>query len=420
MDETTQGASLGAALDGIFTAEPAEDPTAEQTPTGDTTSGNQEDGQEIQQAEGQEVDTPEIEDDFTDEEAEQTPTDATGRRIVDKNRFNMILGSHRAMRDMKAALGGELPSVEEIQTAQNVHADVQSMAADMESGDPQRVSGFVDYWTQHNPQSLPAFVERGIVRMRDTAPEQYQELQGAFNSNLMDSLYAKAGELRASNSAEFKDFMFATQVLNWYLTGDYKEVEDVKVTDPLDERLGRLQEYEQRIAANQANEARLNTQRFQSSVNSTLTNASREAIANALKPVAEAYKDKPTMMEGLQTTLLNRAKAAVQADKNWLAQFNRAKEHAGRTRTRQDVERVVGMFKQRFDRAIAAHRSAVIKEANSRELASNKSAHANGAASEARREPGTGGGSPRPITGTQAVQDAFKSGSVKAVLDAMF
>lgn len=422
MGDVAQG-GVDASLDSIFSeftgdAGQTDDNAQDTVTTGDASSDS---GSGDAATETDELNLPvdSEDEDFTDEEAQQTPEDEEGRRIVAKRRFDMIYNSHKSLRSLKEALGGDLPSAEQIKANMDLAADTVAMEADLESGDPERVGNFLKYWTNEAPQAIPALVERGIVAMRESAPEAFAELQGAFNENLLDGLYARAAQFKQANDPQFKDFVYAVQVLDWSLRGDYREVDSLSAPDPLDERLQKIQEAEQRQQEQRNSMAQAQTAQWVKSVNNSLSTVISTEVDGALKDLAATFESRPRLFNSVKMSLVQAAKADMKADRNWLIQFNRVKEQAMRTRDPRAVKSLTDLYQTRFARALKTHRREVIREATGAELTNNQSAHdrANNAAK--RKEP-SGGGSPKPLNANQALEKARSARDVDGMLNALF
>lgn len=421
-EPTTQGATdIGAALDGIIGGA---DSSGDNSANDNATTGvdNASDDAVDEGAAGVDdtsVDDtqPEEDEEWTDEEAANTQTDETGRRIVSKRRFDHLYSVYKQVREIKNALGGELPSIDELKRNSDAYTSLLEMTADLESGNPDKIGNFVDYWSQANPDALIGIIDHGVARLRESQPEAYRELSGVFAKQIIDDFYIRAAQFKGK--PEYDDLVFAAQTLEYELTGNYRDGNEVVAPDPVDQRLERARRIEEEAQRRAEESRRAEVGRIKQELDLSLNEAVSASLNEGLSRITDAFKSKPNLLNSIRKSVNDAARGAMKGDRAWLLQFQRSYGDAVRSGRPESIKAVAEMFKQRYDRAVKQVRAPIIKEATGSVMDGSAQRHAAHQSQASKTEP-TGSGSAKPNKASAAIDEAKAKRDPRALIDAIF
>jgi hypothetical protein len=357
---------------------------------------------------------------ISEDEASKLPSTKDGKsRIVPKNRWDHVYGVYKQAKAIEQALGS-VPSVEEIQTFSRAYENTQLMMSDIESGDESRVGNFVKYWSKKSETALPQLVSQSIDTLATTSPEQYNVLVDHFEDQIVSRMYEKAAQMKAARDPYYQKYLFGVQSLDYQRSKGYREDDDIVPPDPVQQKLERASQIERNQRERDVRASNEAATLFRQGVDGDITAARTASVDQALTPIAEQYKGKPTLFNAIQDNLTKQAVKMVTENRVFQAKYQPLRERAERTRNVELADEAIKAYKNQFELAVKKLAPSILKEANSRIVAENQAKHAAAKASAAKREP-SGTGSPvSPKITNGKYQSAAEKRDLFSAVDGLF
>jgi hypothetical protein len=355
--------------------------------------------------------------DWTDEEHQATPSDESGKhRIVAKNRFDALYKVYKAAKALEGTFG-HLPTPEEAQQYLAATADLELMTADLSSGDPERVQRFVEHWGQAAPEALPLLAEAALTAAVRANPQFYQQLQSSLISDTIQGLYRQVAALRNTNPGEFRKQLYAVQMLDWMINGDYRDAAELEQApqEESDPRLQRLQQLEAEELRRAEAARSMAIDSFNQRLSNTMAEIRESVISKALAPVAASFEGRPTLLGAIKDTLVRSAVDEMRSDQLFMARFTAARDRAFQSGDENALNSAMQIYNERFSRAVRGMRDKVIREVTGQLVAQNQATHQALEKSSQRREPGSTGAAPNPLSG-----DRFREAVQRRDFEAAF
>lgn len=431
MDNTTT--DLGSSLDSVLSDSSLTNENVSDAPAGDEAATNTEETPAVEPVETPAVEpevapepeateTPAPEDDpdreWTDEEHEKTPLTNDGkRRIVDKNRFDTLYRVYKQARDIER-VWGKLPNAEEFQGIARTALAVEEMAADVASGDPDRVSRFVDHWLGQSPDALPHVIDHAVSKLKAGNPELYTQFQGVIAKDAVNRMYAHAAQLKAAGNPDHEKFLYAAQMSDWFLNQDYKDASELEKLQPADPRMERLERLEREAAERRQREQEAAVRAFQSKTNTELMSARNTALDESLKTVGQYFADRPETFSHIKKSLSEKAVEEMRSDNLFQSRFRTAIDRARRSGDEGAFKAVVDLYRERFSRAVRNHQQAIVREATVRTTEQNKATHNALSRQAAKKEPAGAAATAAPVK-DEKFREALKSGGFSAAIESL-
>lgn len=341
------------------------------------------------------------EEEWSDEEHANTPSDETGKnRIVAKNRFDSLYRVYKQAKELESIVG-HLPSTEEAQQMVAVVADYELMQADLLSGDPQRAARFAQHWLDVAGEAQPVVVAGVLDTIREANPSLYGAIQSGMATEALQSVYSRVAGMRESDPSQFAKALYAVQMVDWMLRGDYLEANDLQSLNApeVDPTEVRLRELEAREAKRLAEQRQAADAMFETRLTNHLASVRDTEVERALSSVASAFSGREKTFSAIREALVRAAFQDLEGDTIFNARFAAARDRAMLTGDEKDVQAASKLFSERFSRALRQRREGIVREVTGQLAEQSKATHSTLQRSAGRMEPRGGSGAAAPVTG---------------------
>jgi hypothetical protein len=376
-------ASVDAAVD---TPTPATDPAPEPEPLAapepdaDPEPEQVDQVTEPEQQPEQATDEPEAELDPADELTPDRVSDNGKTLHFSKQKAERLL----AARDFQTKVAEVIPnaSVEEIQKHYNRSVTASEMVADFDSGDPDRVGKWADFWLgeKASQQSVITFAQIAAHVLPQAHPEAFAVIEKAALGGLAQRLYDEARQTGNEQA------LFLAQHLDVRTRGRFISKENLAAQNPEDAE--RQQFYRERDQWN--NERRAEMQRQQATrsaqVDQAISGVKSSVIDEALDKVAASFKDKP-QWKHMHRDLVEHIDQALSGNPAFQRQINLQKSKAVQDPSGNAQKELEAMMRQFAKQVVDKHRKGVIEAATGTVISASKQAHEVAQQTAARKEP---------------------------------
>jgi hypothetical protein len=301
-----------------------------------------------------------------------------GKRInIEAPRFDKIYAGHKFAEQIRQFA----PTLEDAQNHYLRSNDFRHMEADFASGDPANIEEFLNFWERQSPEGFSAMTQRAIERA--PAPVREQMASG-FLTSKSDELYARAAETGDAND------LYKARMFEWSHTGQYR-TEALPKVDPLAARERSIQERETRL--NQADQQRAEGQwkGWSQQTHQAIRTSLDSKIDQALGPVKDRFTDAPELFNALRDQIRLQTIQGIEADAEWLRNFNLDFRSARRTMSPGDRQALAGSYIAKADQILTAKAAPLISQATKVLVQKNQDAnaqHARGADKRGSATPG--------------------------------
>lgn len=338
--------------------------------------------------------------------------------VYPADRGRNIYEAYKLAKEAETVIGEPL-SLEALQDRQTAHDWVTNQKIDFisPSADDQR-NVFANIFREaaaainngeigHDP--LETAADAFMATLRHMAPEHYEAATTKIFTDQLQSFYDKAAETGNEK------LLRSVQNLDHFLTGKYKQDDEVKrsnpKTDPLADRERMLTEREQRIERHRQQQA-VAAWRDWNTQTSTLAKDSVKSLieGHITEPIRKAFEAMPNGSQHIQNihTLLDaEVRDAIAKDQNWKAQkanLLRQAEWAPTEQARETIRQaLLSRYKQSVAKVLQAKAPGIIS-AQTHGLKTASAARNQRQAAAAQQKGAVGGGTPpaRNIPGSAA------------------
>lgn len=289
----------------------------------------------------------------------------------------------------------------------------EEMLADFDSGDPQRVGNFIDYWFSKEapPAAVNTFASQFLDRLPHAAPEAFRQFQTRSNQALTQGLYEKAV------STNDDQLLLLAQNLDMRQRGSFLEKADFQQQrDPFAAERQRFEQERSAFNKEREAEAQRRLQDRVQGIQRTVDSAKTQAIEEALKPVEKQFRSQPQWKHMLRD-LTEHVESALSANQPWQRQFEMARQRAANDPSGKATEQLTAMLKQFIAPVVARNRKAVIEAATGTVMQASAKAHEQGKQTAARREPASPAGPAQRLTHTQKLRETGEKGGFDAAFN---
>lgn len=345
--------------------------------------------------------------------ADETTPDGESRDgksfLVRKQKWTKMLAARDTLDRITSAVPNATP--ESIQGYYDQAVTFDQMVADFDSGEPERVSAFTNYWLSNEaPQAArETFASQVLERLPQAAPQVYQQFHRRSEQNLVHSMY----QLALQRGDE--DLLKAAQHFDYVKRGRFLEKEHLQQQqrDPLAEERQRFEQERQQFQNEQRQAAQRELQARTQQLDQTVKDLRNSEIEKALDPVKAQFKDKPQWRHMLRD-LTEKVEESINANPAWQRQFALARERAIKDPSGQAAEALSTMVRNFVQPIVANNRKAVIGAATGTVITAANEAHKVAQKQAARREPAATGAPVQRGVLDARMQEAVKKGDAEA------
>lgn len=309
------------------------------------------------------------EDDLIGEEIKPDSVSDGGKTLHFRaSKAHKLLEAQAFQRGIQEQIPGA--TLDDIKQAYSHAVTLRSMADDFDSGDPQRVGQFVDFWLdpqKANPASVSVMADKMLNVLPNISPGIYDQVEKSVVGQFTDKLYRQAKD--TGDEALFT----LAQHLDHRLTGKYLQKEDFTVRNPEQDRLRELEEENRRLNE-ERQRARIETIRQRDAqLSADLSSVVNEEIEKALVPWA-AFKDKP-QWKYMVSELAEQVEAARKAAGSWSREFENDRRAMIDRPSEEAKQRLIARQRNLVKTVVARHRNDVTARHTGQILAQSAQTH---------------------------------------------
>ncbi len=314
----------------------------------------------------------------------------------------------------------EIGSLDEVKSMAEKAIDLDAMHAHFAAG---KVDSFLTYWGKKSPQGLAQMGQRLAERAKTEFPEAYDQMGSSFIKDLSDHFYqayarSPEAEKKDANSSASK-YLFGAQILEWFLTDQFKTPEQLSAAPTVDPRLGDIERREADLRRQTSERQKADWQSFEEGTYADIRKGINAKYSEALKPIARLEKEEPLVWKGAIAELRAAVEAATSEDKIFHQRFGLRFEQSQQSMSAQDRKALVEMFINRVERAINAAKPKIIESASRKFVAASAEQHRRSAESASRTEVSPGGGPSSPTVTNPKYAEAKKAKDVEGMVKSL-
>lgn len=348
-------------------AEPAEEPPAEEEPDAEATE------KEADAEEEPEADT----DKEDDAEGEITPdkTSDDGKTLHFRAaKAHRLLKANKDMEAIQEAIPDA--SLDTLKAHYESHVAFRRMAADVQSGEPDKVQNFMESMfgdSEVAKTALPQVAAQLPAFLQKANPDALSHLESQVHTVLIGNLYRLA-----QKSGADQDWALA-QSLDKRITGNYQAKSDSAAPDGapddnLRQREERLAQEKREFDVRLRNESAQQKQHAQSALQQELDTTLDTQIEKALGPVAKAYRGKRAwnhMKQDLRQAVFDAGKA----NPTWSRDFEALLDSAVKRPSGESKKALTSKLEQFARPIIRRNLKVIVEESTGTEFKRSAEAH---------------------------------------------
>ncbi len=310
------------------------------------------------------------------------------------------------------------PTVEEAGKHRDAFIDQRVMHSHFRSGDPAKLDHFINYWNRQSPQGMAAMTGRMVEFARATKSPVYSEVAKVTVRDVADEFYREYAAIPSKETSEdAQKLLFAAQMLEWFLGGEFRPPEAIKAPDPVAERLAAVERREREVQQFHSERAQAAWTNFSNGLNSEIRTGVSEEINEALKPIEhlkKGEKDQQLLYKAAAGELREAVKKAIASDKPWRTLYSLRHEEAQQNMSDKDRKDLTALYKDRARRAISSAKAAVLSSVGASVIKQSEQEHQRLTESGRRKE--TRGSAPSPARLPSSTEGKTLSEKVNSIL----
>jgi hypothetical protein len=284
------------------------------------------------------------------------------------------------------------------------------MAADFDSGDPERISNFTSYWMSNEapPHARETFAAKVIEMLPHAAPQAAQQFQRTAEQRLIQSLYEQAHQ-RGDDT-----LLKIAQNLDFRKRGTFLESGDFQQRDPYLEERQRFEQERQRFYGEQEQAAQRVMHSRMQQIDQQVKTLRASEIEAALKPAEASLKSTP-QWKHMVRDLSEAVDEAIKSNTAWQQSYVLARERAANDPSGKSTEALSQMVKNFIEPIARRSSKSIINAATGTVLNASADVHSRARQQAARREPAATGAPVQRGALDAKRQEAIKSGNPEAL-----